>query len=1184
MANLMATQPYIIQDDNFSLSLLSELSVKYGIQTHLSHSPLPQKLEELRDYLRQEIKKELKIMEGAENLRRVATDKKSVSNVNVIVKKSNSKLTELQQELQELESQILVSQGHALNSSDTAISPGGFQIGEDPDSLSPYDQQVLHLEKQLDIECKVKQGADNMIAEYSSSHGRDKKLLMEAQLMSADSKAKIEYLRMRLMKMKQNKEIAMAQQGEQDEDSENTKSKLADNSLEARIEELRHHLRIESACLEGAKNVMKLLQAAKDKDKKALQEAQQSMSESSQKLDLIREALEKHRQQLPAESSIAGDLKAEIEATQTMSPGSMTFTNLGDPFSTSSSQSGMNRSASQRSSTSFSSRASSLSRQSVTGKLEVRLMGCQDLLEEVPGRSRKDQTVFSSPTDAKSWYKLKPSSSKSYSIKDETSNEIMAVLKLDNVTMGQTSWKPCSQQAWDQRYSFNLDKSRELEIDIYWRDWRSLCAVKFLRLDEFVDDHRHGMALELEPQGLLFAEIKFLNPMITRRPILRRQKKIFRHQGKMPRPDQLNINVATWGRLLKRNLNFQKSLSLDGSGSTRSESVVSHHTSTGFAPRPTRLDFSELSSGGTDSPQDQISPPSQKTVASSGGGSSNRQSVKGPAPPIPHQRHDHGQQHRHHHHVGSDGVVSFSTGGSGTTGAPQPAPRSSTSASSTTTVSISGFNDPSQANNSASSDSNANNVTNNNSSSMSGGPYVDNHGGGHGGSHFQQSPLSSQQTSSNASASAADKISSEPEVRYSSATMLPEPVYEVGKKGHTSVIRVSYPTAEPMVTFPPDTDSPTQVQPPPPHHHRVQQQPQQPQPFPRRSSLMAVGGPTPKTAEASMSLDNFKFCSVLGRGHFGKVILARYLNTGEYFAIKALKKGDIIARDEVESLLAEKRIFEVANSVRHPFLVNMFACFQTSSHVCFVMEYAAGGDLMMHIHADVFSEPRAVFYTACVVLGLQYLHENKIIYRDLKLDNLLLDTDGYVKIADFGLCKEGMGFGDRTGTFCGTPEFLAPEVLTETSYTRAVDWWGLGVLIFEMLVGESPFPGDDEEEVFDSIVNDEVRYPRFLSLESIAIMRRLLRKNPDRRLGASEKDAEDVKKQAFFRNVSWDDLLMRKIKPPFVPTITGFEDVSNFDEEFTSEKPVLTPPKDVRALTNDEQTLFQNFTYMADWC
>jgi len=815
-------------------------------------------------------------------------------------------------------------------------------------------------------------------------------------------------------------------------------------------------------------------------------------------------------------------LKAEIEATQTMSPGSMTFTNIGDPFSTSSQQ-GMSRNASQRSSTSF-SRTSS-----VTGKLEVRLMGCQDLLEEVPGRSRKDQAVVSSPSDAKSWYKLKSSSSKSYSIKDETSNEIMAVLKLDNVTMGQTSWKPCSQQAWDQRYSFNLDKSRELEIDIYWKDWRSLCAVKFLRLEEFVDDHRHGMALELEPQGLLFAEIKFLNPMITRRPKLRRQKKIFRQQGnKMPNREQLNINVATWGRLLKRNLNFQKSLPEGATTTTtsgRSDSVT-HQSSTGFAPRPTRLDFGESPSAADTSVTDQVSPHK-----------GNRQS-KGPAPPIPTQhphRNDQGYERLRHQNVE---VLPFNPT------VPQPAPRSSA-----TTVSI---GDYSRDNHSASSsDNNANNNVANNNASL----YVDNLVAG----NYQ------------------------PSIERPSATsVLPEPVYEVGKKGHTSVIRVSYPTAEPMVTFPPETEVPSS----------------KPQPYPRRSSLMTVEAPPPplptsiraaaaatsSSTDSSMSLENFRFCSVLGRGHFGKVILARYLNTGEYFAIKALKKGDIIARDEVESLLAEKRIFEVANSVRHPFLVNMFACFQTTSHVCFVMEYAAGGDLMMHIHADVFSEPRAVFYTACVVLGLQYLHENKIIYRDLKLDNLLLDTEGYVKIADFGLCKEGMGYGDRTGTFCGTPEFLAPEVLTETSYTRAVDWWGLGVLIFEMLVGESPFPGDDEEEVFDSIVNDEVRYPRFLSLESIAIMRRLLRKNPDRRLGASEKDAEDVKKQAFFRNVSWDDLLMRKIKPPFVPTITGFEDVSNFDEEFTSEKPVLTPPKDARNLSSDEQTLFHNFTYMADWC
>lgn len=266
---------------------------------------------------------------------------------------------------------------------------------------------------------------------------------------------------------------------------------------------------------------------------------------------------------------------------------------------------------------------------------------------------------------------------------------------------------------------------------------------------------------------------------------------------------------------------------------------------------------------------------------------------------------------------------------------PQPAPRSNAGASATT-VSIRGLNEHNvQVGPGNSNDNNANNnVTNNNL-------FVDNSATSGGGDSVDPMPAGPRQ--------------------------LPEPVYEVGKKGHTSVIRVSYPTNEPMVTFPPDHDQVAKV----------------PQPFPRRSSLLNVGSAPPSSSknDASMSLENFQFCSVLGRGHFGKVILARYLNTGEYFAIKALKKGDIIARDEVESLLAEKRIFEVANSVRHPFLVNMFACFQTSSHVCFVMEYAAGGDLMMHIHADVFSEPRAVFYTACVVLGLQYLHENKIIYR-----------------------------------------------------------------------------------------------------------------------------------------------------------------------------------------------------------
>ncbi|XP_065198123.1 serine/threonine-protein kinase N2-like [Sycon ciliatum] len=346
------------------------------------------------------------------------------------------------------------------------------------------------------------------------------------------------------------------------------------------------------------------------------------------------------------------------------------------------------------------------------------------------------------------------------------------------------------------------------------------------------------------------------------------------------------------------------------------------------------------------------------------------------------------------------------------------------------------------------------------------------------------------------------------------------------------------------------------------------------------SSMSAIPAPSGNY----FTVNDFQCMSVLGRGHFGKVMLAQSVKNPNtpVVAIKAMKKGDILARDEVESLMSERRIFEVINEAKHPFLVNLISCFQTQDHVCFVMEYACGGDLMMHIHADIFTEPRTIFYAGCVVLGLEYLHQKSIVYRDLKLDNLLLDRDGYVKVADFGLCKENMGYGQRTSTFCGTPEFLAPEVLTDTSYTRAVDWWGLGVLIYEMLVGESPFPGDDEEEVFDSIVNDDVRYPRFLSQEAVSIMRRLMRRNPEKRLGASEADAADIRRQAFFRTLDFGKLLAKEIPPAFKPKVRNVHDVSNFDEEFTTEKPCLSPPREPRHLDASDQAQFTDFDFNAD--
>ncbi|XP_056151194.1 protein kinase C eta type [Lampris incognitus] len=335
----------------------------------------------------------------------------------------------------------------------------------------------------------------------------------------------------------------------------------------------------------------------------------------------------------------------------------------------------------------------------------------------------------------------------------------------------------------------------------------------------------------------------------------------------------------------------------------------------------------------------------------------------------------------------------------------------------------------------------------------------------------------------------------------------------------------------------------------------------------------------PQQPTRRLGISNFTFLQVLGKGSFGKVMLAR-LNDGELvFAVKVLKKDIILQDDDVECTMTEKRVLSLARC--HPYLTQLYCCFQTPDRLFFVMEFVNGGDLMFHIQKSrKFEEVRGRFYTAEITSALLFLHSKGIIYRDLKLDNVLLDKDGHCKLADFGMCKEGIFEGSATGTFCGTPDYIAPEILQEMLYGPSVDWWALGVLLYEMLSGHAPFEAENEDDLFESILKEEVVYASWLSTEAVNILKALLTKNPARRLGcvASEGGENAVIRHPFFTGLDWEKLNRRELEPPFKPRIKTTEDVNNFDPDFTQEEPTLTPIDDplIPSINQDE---FHNFSY-----
>ena len=347
---------------------------------------------------------------------------------------------------------------------------------------------------------------------------------------------------------------------------------------------------------------------------------------------------------------------------------------------------------------------------------------------------------------------------------------------------------------------------------------------------------------------------------------------------------------------------------------------------------------------------------------------------------------------------------------------------------------------------------------------------------------------------------------------------------------------------------------------------------------------------TQKVEEMSISPENeksigigtsdFDFLVTLGKGSFGLVALAEYKETGQLYAIKMLRKDIVVKDGDVACTLIEKNVLAMPN--KSPFLTQMHSCFQTVDRLFFVMELVSGGDLLNRImKVGRFKEPTAAFYAAEIALGLMYLHSNGVIYRDLKLENVLLDQDGHIKIADFGMCKEDIIDGATARTFCGTPDYIAPEIVQGHPYNKSVDWWSFGVLCYEMLVGHPPFDGNDEEELFAAILTQTIDFPNAVSKEAREVVKGFLTQNPIKRLGCGPNGDQDIREKEFFQIIDWDQLEAREIEPPFQPQNKNPKKAENFDKQFKRMTVDLKPINNdiINQLRNSEDQ-FPDFDFV----
>ncbi|KAL7980472.1 hypothetical protein Chor_001626 [Crotalus horridus] len=317
----------------------------------------------------------------------------------------------------------------------------------------------------------------------------------------------------------------------------------------------------------------------------------------------------------------------------------------------------------------------------------------------------------------------------------------------------------------------------------------------------------------------------------------------------------------------------------------------------------------------------------------------------------------------------------------------------------------------------------------------------------------------------------------------------------------------------------------------------------------------------------------FELLKVLGQGSFGKVFLVRKItppDNNHLYAMKVLKKATLKVRDRVRTKMERDILVEV----NHPFIVKLHYAFQTEGKVYLILDFLRGGDLFMRLS----KEEDVKFYLAELALGLGHLHRLGIVYRDLKPENILLDDEGHIKLTDFGLSKEAIDHEKKAYSFCGTVEYMAPEVVNRQGHTQSADWWSYGVLMFEMLTGALPFQGKDRKETMTLILKAKLGMPQFLSCEAQSLLRALFKRNPINRLGSGPDGVEEIKRHSFYSTIDWNKLFRREIKPPFKPAVGRPDDTFYFDKEFTSRTPKDSPGVPPSAGAHQ---LFRGFSFVA---